>query len=378
MGNHKRDGHFDKPRLGIYHPYEFFFCGYSNSGKTTLMARVVEKLSENYDVGCVKHCSHSFDFDHEGKDSWKLSQAGAQGVVLNAPGRWAGHFKVELDKFEKQQKLLNFDFVLAEGAKEESGDKILVLDEKLQALELLRNGEISDVKALVSDVEPADTCGLPWFQRDDIEAISALVLENLKSKTPPIKALLLTGGKSSRMGQDKAYLEYRGKAQINYMYDLLGEVADDVYVSCRNSEDYPGFAENVYLQDTFLKLGPLSGILSAMSKDAKCAWLVTAVDLPFVTPEVVQDLVKNRNPFKIATAYRSNFKDFPEPLFTIYEPQARHQLYKFLALGYSCPRKVLINSEVHLLDQGEKNWLDNANTPEEYEEICREIENEEN
>ena len=117
--------------------------------------------------------------------------------------------------------------------------------------------------------------------------------------------------------------------------------------------------------------GPLGGIITAQSLDAKCAWLVIAVDLPFIDEEALKYLIENRNPFKAATAFKSNYQEFPEPLMTIYEPHSRHRIFKFLGLGYSCPRKVLINSNVELLDQQNSRWLDNANTPEELEEICR-------
>ena len=371
MANHAKDGLFDKPQSYTYHPYEFFFCGYSNSGKTTLMSKVIEVLSSRYDIGCVKHCSHSFDFDREGKDSWKFTNAGAQSVILNAPGRWASHNHLELDKFDRGQIMNDLDFVLAEGAKELSGDKILVIDEGEDILELLKDGEVKDVKALAGTKKPEDTLGLPFFVRDDVEAISEFVLENLKSKTPELKALLLTGGKSTRMGQDKAFLEYHGEPQLNHMYTLLKNQLSEVYISCRNKEEYPGFAEEEYLEDRFQGLGPLAGIMTAQATSAKHAWLVVAVDLPFVTEEAIKFLLDNRNPFKSATAYKSNFKDFPEPLMTIYEPHSRYRIFKFLGLGYSCPRKVLINSNVELLDQQSSRWLDNANTPQEFEEICQ-------
>ncbi|MCM8542794.1 MAG: molybdopterin-guanine dinucleotide biosynthesis protein B, partial [Lentisphaeraceae bacterium] len=205
MANHAKDGVFDRPVDYLYHPYEFFFCGFSNSGKTTLMSKVIEKLSVEHDVGCVKHCSHSFDFDREGKDSWKFTNAGAQNVILNAPGRWASHNHSELDKFERGLILNELDLVLAEGAKEQSGEKILVVDEGEDILELLKDGEVKDVKALAGTKEPAETYGLPFFHRDDVEGISAFILGILKKRAPKIKALLLTGGKSTRMGQDKAF-----------------------------------------------------------------------------------------------------------------------------------------------------------------------------
>ena len=371
MANHAKDGVFDKPVNYMYHPYEFFFCGFSNSGKTTLMSKVVEKLSDNYDVGCVKHCSHSFDFDREGKDSWKFTNAGAQNVILNAPGRWASHNHIELDKFERSTILNELDIVLAEGAKEQSGEKILVVDEDEDIMELLKDGEVKDVKALAGTKEPQETMGLPFFHRDDVDSISTFILSVLQERVPPVKALLLTGGKSTRMGQDKSFLEYHGQAQINYMYELLNSRIDEVYISCKSKDEYPGFSENSYLEDRFHGMGPLGGIMTAQATDAKSAWLVAAVDLPFIDKEALDFLLSKRNPFKAATAFKSNFKDFPEPLMSIYEPHSRHRIFKFLGLGYSCPRKVLINSNVELLDQQNSRWLDNANTPEEFEEICR-------
>ncbi|MCH2204410.1 MAG: molybdopterin-guanine dinucleotide biosynthesis protein B [Lentisphaerales bacterium] len=375
MSNHSKDGKFDRPQMGIYHPYEFFFSGFSNSGKTTLMSKVVAKLSSEYDVACVKHCSHRYNFDREGKDSWHFTKAGAQHVMLNAPGKWATHTQADFAKFDFSEQLRNADFVLAEGAKEQSGDKILVLDKDLKILQALEDGELTEVKALTGESKPEKDFGLPFFHRDDVDAISEFVLENLKSKTPDMKALLLTGGKSSRMGKDKAYLEYAGKPQLNRANDLLKSKVSDVRISCKNRGDYPGFEQDVYLEDRFDGLGPLGGSLTAISEDAKSAWLVMAVDLPLVDEDALNHLLENRNPFKTATAFRSNFKDFPEPLFTIYEPQARHNIFKFMGLGYSCPRKVLINSPVETLEQQNPRWLDNANTPEEYEEICQVLEN---
>ncbi|MCM8537389.1 MAG: molybdopterin-guanine dinucleotide biosynthesis protein B [Lentisphaeraceae bacterium] len=373
MSNHSKDGKFDKPKMGIYHPYEFFFCGFSNSGKTTLMSKVISKLSDKYDVSCVKHCSHRYNFDSEGKDSWQFANAGAQNVVLNAPGKWAGHFQGDLNKFDLIEQLRNADFVLAEGAKDQAGDKILVLDEEMSILENFESGEISGVKALTGIKKPEKDYGLPYFDRNDVDAISQFVLDELLSQVPPVKALLLTGGKSTRMGQDKALLEYAGEKQINRLHKLLSANFDEVKVSCKSKGQYPGFSEDSYIEDRYHGLGPLAGILSVISEDAQSAWLVVAVDLPYVDQASIDYLLEKRNPFKTATAFKSNFKDFPEPLCTIYEPHSRHNIFKFMGMGYSCPRKVLINSPVELLEQQNPKWLENANTPEEYEEICQEL-----
>jgi molybdopterin-guanine dinucleotide biosynthesis protein A len=76
-------------------------------------------------------------------------------------------------------------------------------------------------------------------------------------------------------------------------------------------------------------------------------------------------LAAQRNPFKLATAYVSANDGFPEPLCAIYEPKSVFRLMQFLAFGYHCPRKVLINSDTWLLELAETCALDNVNTPAE-------------
>ena len=73
-----------------------------------------------------------------------------------------------------------------------------------------------------------------------------------------------------------------------------------------------------------------------------------------------------RNPQKIATAYRSAYNRLPEPVCAIYEPKGKSRLLQFYKQGISCPRKILINSNVQLLDPLDKRWLDNVNNPFEY------------
>ncbi len=55
---------------------------------------------------------------------------------------------------------------------------------------------------------------------------------------------------------------------------------------------------------------------------------------------------------------------FPDPLITLWEPRAYPVMLEFLGLGYSCPRKVLINSDVEIV-HGDQEWLTNVNTTEQ-------------
>ena len=100
--------------------------------------------------------------------------------------------------------------------------------------------------------------------------------------------------------------------------------------------------------------------------------MVLATDVPFVNKELVSLLLEKRNPSKIATAIKGKGKQFPEPLITLYEPKAYPVLLQYLAQGYSCPRKVLINSDVEIIEV-EDDLIRNVNTPEDFEAAKKEL-----
>jgi len=188
-----------------------------------------------------------------------------------------------------------------------------------------------------------------------------------------LRGLVLAGGRSERMRTDKGALHYHGLDQRQHTAALLGEFCPDVRVSVRpeQASDLP--AGLTPLPDTFLGLGPLGGLLSAFQADPNAAWLVLACDLPFLTRTTLEFLVTNRQPARAATALQSPWDDFPEPLVTIWEPRSYGQLLRFLSLGYSCPRKALINSDIALLAPPVPAELRNVNTPEERAAAEREL-----
>lgn len=79
-----------------------------------------------------------------------------------------------------------------------------------------------------------------------------------------------------------------------------------------------------------------------------------------------------KKPQKIATAIKGKSKEFVEPLITIYEPKAYPVLLSYLAQGYSCPRKVLINSDVEIVEVDD-DLIRNVNTPDEYQNAISEL-----
>ncbi len=189
---------------------------------------------------------------------------------------------------------------------------------------------------------------------------------NTRKPTIPIHGLVLAGGYSTRMGQDKATLNLHGCSQARYAADLLAAYCDTVYLSKRTDQTMPADVSHYQvLPDRYLDFGPTGGILSAQDTVPDAAWLVLACDLPFVSTSTLEFLRQHRNPLRCATAFRSSNNDFPEPLCAIYEPKSRFAFHHFLALGSQCPRQMLNNSPTTLLSQPDSRWLTNINTPEE-------------
>ena len=197
-------------------------------------------------------------------------------------------------------------------------------------------------------------------------------------KSPVLYGLILAGGKSVRMGKDKAALVYDGQTQLARAWAALESFTPNIFVSCR--EEQKLIVQNILTDVNFITdkkeftgIGPLGGILSAQSAFVHEARLVLACDLPFVTEETLVFLIKNRDAQKAATAYRSSYDGLPEPLCAIWEPRSFAMSQVFLKKGMQCPRKILKNSDAHLLEPPNKHWLDNVNTPEEFKKAQEEL-----
>jgi molybdopterin-guanine dinucleotide biosynthesis protein A len=183
----------------------------------------------------------------------------------------------------------------------------------------------------------------------------------------PIYALVLAGGRSTRMQRDKAALTYHGRTQLEWAVSLLQPHAKRVFVSVRPDQtNDPVRARFDQIVDSQENLGPIAGIMAAQAKHPDVAWLVLACDLPFLDNATLTHLIAARQPQRLATAYRSSHDGLPEPLCAIYEPASREPLLAHVAKGKDCPRKFLINSDVQLIDEPNPRALDNVNTPDEY------------
>ncbi|MCB2406540.1 NTP transferase domain-containing protein [Hymenobacter lucidus] len=365
-----------RPAIGEFGRHELAILGAPCGKIKDLVTRLLPLLTPALSVGYV-------DADHAAGDDAADGGAGGASPIMQAGASAELTDKItfrrvdqrrELNGFSQKELLTHQSLVLVNGNHFRAKQQIIILDpakplekklDRLTDVQLILLPEgVRELPAYLL-THFAEKGQIPTLLLDDTQAIAEFIGEWWQLHRPPLRGLVLAGGQSQRMQTDKGRLNYHGLEQREYAARLLATVCTDVLVSCRPDQvaDLPAGLQP--LPDRFLELGPMGGILSAFQLDPNAAWLVVACDLPFVSEATLQHLVQNRNAAKVATAFQSSENEFPEPLITIWEPRSYGTLLRFLGLGYSCPRKALINSDIELLAAPAPGELRNVNTPEE-------------
>jgi molybdopterin-guanine dinucleotide biosynthesis protein A len=361
----------------LFHPFEIALCGYSGSGKTTLAAALVRHLSAKFSIAYYKHGCHRFALDHEGKDSWIVRQAGAATVMVSDPEKKAiimaqGFHSPLLER----HVFSDHDLLLVEGLKELPIQKLLLVDAERRILGLLQDGSVINVAALVVPDDPASYAefGLPVLSRDSVGDIAVFIeriLLERSLKENPLCGLVLAGGRSSRMGSDKALMQYHTDNQLLRTAALLQQHCREVFISCREeqAETYRPFGIPL-ITDTYLGAGPSGGLLSAQKIRPDAAWVVAACDLPFLDEPIIRHLCSQRNPFRFATAFRNPESGRLEPLCACYEPKSRCRLLLRHLDGDNSLSVFLNESRINVLIPKDSAALKNINDPEGYRSVC--------
>ena len=163
-------------------PPVFGVVGWKNSGKTTLMSRLIEEFAaRGLKVAAVKHAHHAFDVDQPGRDSYKFREAGAREVAVISAKRVAIMHELR-DETEPSlddilPRLHGSDLILVEGFKAHDHPKIEARrHEAVQGDPLA--GAVPGVVAVASD-HATETDELPLFPLDDVAAIADFITRYL-------------------------------------------------------------------------------------------------------------------------------------------------------------------------------------------------------
>lgn len=197
-----------------------------------------------------------------------------------------------------------------------------------------------------------------------------------KSGKPPLlRGLVLAGGRSQRMGRDKAGIRIDDTTLLERTVALLDGCVASVSVSVRPDQaddrlrrQYP------LLLDKGVGLGPADGLRTAHLDDPAAAWLVLACDMPGLDRPAIEMLVAARDPARAATSWHSPVTGLPEPLCAIWEPATLSLLASLVAATGRpvSPRALLAGADTLLLDAPWPVALLNLNTPAELDRYRKE------
>lgn len=372
---HKKHTELRKPLQGDLGRNEWALLGAPCPVIKLLAEEVIRHLSTEY------KCAYADAAHVKENETPSLPGRLAAGAVEEYADRISHHeftFNKSLNAFQFRQLFGEADFILVNGNHQQAKSQVVLIDKVKEASLRKKINKLHDVQLfLLSDgmddifdfVKQAipNWKAIPVYRLDEKDKIISFFQQKMKSAVPLLNGLVLAGGKSLRFGSDKAKINWHGKEQRFYAVELLQPFCNEVFISCREEQQQE--MESVFktIPDTFIGLGPYGAILSAFREDPNAAWMVVACDLPLLNNDVLQNLVDHRKLSAVATAFRSPDDELPEPLITIWEPKSYPVLLSFLSQGYSCPRKVLINSDAFIIQSPDRNALMNVNTQEEYD-----------
>lgn len=192
--------------------------------------------------------------------------------------------------------------------------------------------------------------------------------------------IILAGGRSSRMGEDKSLLKIEGKPLLEKVLSVAQEVTSEIIVMLAEKQNIPPFVkkfENIKIgRDRVKEQGPLQGISDALpllSTNAQYIYILTC-DLPFLNIEWLEKLQAGLT--ENMDVVCSNYHGFDNPLLAIYRKKVILQAPKLLKSGIKRPVKLWSGfNKIALLAENSENWVcRDVNTKGEYNEALSRIE----
>ncbi|WP_026956220.1 molybdenum cofactor guanylyltransferase [Algoriphagus vanfongensis] len=183
-----------------------------------------------------------------------------------------------------------------------------------------------------------------------------------------IAAYILCGGKSSRMGQEKGLVAWKGKSFLTWILEAIAPVTGEIFLVTQN-EKYQSF-QLPMVADSYENKGPVSGIYSALHH-SKSEWnLILSCDIPAIQSSFLLDLIaaakENESPIVL---YSDGIHDYP--LIAIYHKSLETEFEKAVlknrlklcdVVNSFFPKKLRIDPE-------NQNYLANVNSLKELEKL---------
>lgn len=178
-----------------------------------------------------------------------------------------------------------------------------------------------------------------------------------------ITGIILAGGKSSRMGRNKAFIEINGEISIRTLHNLIKPCCSEVIISANFSDPYQFLHERI-IADEIPDIGPIGGIISCLKKSYSRKNLVIACDMPMVPFSLVQLLISHQNSAEFVVP--ANGTDVIEPLCAVYDKSVIPALSEMISKGDYKMQNLINHCKTALIQvHNGNNIFLNLNTPED-------------
>jgi len=189
-----------------------------------------------------------------------------------------------------------------------------------------------------------------------------------------MNAVILVGGKSSRMGSNKAFLELKGKTFIELQIELLREMFDEIFISANTSSEYEYLNLPIF-KDVYPGKGPLGGIYTSLINSSSLHTFMLACDMPFVGPELIKHLKDLTKEYDVVIPKSEKGL---EPLHAFYsknciDPIKRSLDENNLRIISFFPHVKVKIVELDSMASSDrfKNSIKNLNTMDDYEDVAK-------
>lgn len=340
-------------------PFLFAVSGVKNSGKTTLITKLIPILTEyGLRVATIKHDGHEFCADVPGTDTYAHLQAGAYGTAVFSDGKYMVVKQAQVTEQELARMFPEADLILLEGFKDSDWPKV----------ELVRKGNSErcvcrrETVAVLSDFVPEGCDPAAVMDLNDVKQAADLILDEWFARTK-LSMVVLAGGKSSRMGNNKADLMYRDKTFLEWQIEKGKQLGiSDLIVSGYQGS---GCQERI-AADRYKERGPLGGLESAFRQAVHDNCMVITVDMPLLPAAELKCLIRA---FRKASGSAMVMKhgERTEPLIGIYKTCAAEAAEQELLSGKGSVFGLLNRTGYTIYESGgPEDWFWNVNSPVQY------------
>lgn len=179
-----------------------------------------------------------------------------------------------------------------------------------------------------------------------------------------MNGLVLAGGKSSRMNQDKAFLHYHDIPQYKYVYNLLTPYCEQIFISHPKKLEFPTIKDSL----KYKEIGPLAGLLSAFDF-METDWFVIAIDYPLIELKDIELIFNSKEKSKNASIVFNTETNFFEPYLGIYKKSFFSVLRENFENKEFSVQKILKKNDIYKIEISNFLNLKNINTLEEFNDF---------